>query len=175
MPKPNNEKEALMEKLDLTYRTTVHPEDAKNVRQIVESSGFFNDSEIEIAVELVQELLQKGEVSGYYFVFAENNGRCIAYTCFGPIPATQSSYDLYWIAVHDDFRGQGIGRKILEYTEKLIGRMGGTRVYIETSGRKQYLPTRKFYASCGYSLVARLDDFYAPGDAKIIYVKPLRG
>ncbi|MGH7286410.1 MAG: hypothetical protein ACREI8_00100, partial [Myxococcota bacterium] len=46
-------------------------------------------------------------------------------------------------------------------------------VYVETSGRRDYEPTRAFYERAGYVAEARLADFYAPGDDKIVYVKAL--
>jgi len=49
--------------------------------------------------------------------------------------------------------------------------MGGCRVYIETSTRGQYQPTRGFYDQAGYRLEAVLEDFYGPGDGKAVYVK----
>ena len=162
-----------MQKIDVHYRESVTPEDVQNVRDIVQSTGFFSEDEINIATELVTERLEKGLKSEYYFIFAEDNGRTIGYSCFGPIPATRFSYDLYWIAVHDDYRGKGIGRGVLEASEKAIDRLGGKRIYIETSGREQYQPTRAFYLSCDYAEEGRLEDFYAPGDAKFFYVKSL--
>ena len=59
-------------------------------------------------------------------------------------------------------------------TEDIIGKHGGRQVYIETSGRPQYTPTRLFYEACGYIQVAFLRDYYASGDDKIIYVKTLK-
>jgi GNAT superfamily N-acetyltransferase len=162
-----------MHQQELHFREDVRPEDAGHVGDIVTSTGFFSPDEITIAVELVTERLQKGPESGYYFIFAESGGRTIAYSCFGPIPATQYSYDLYWIAVHDDFRGQGLGRRVLKASERAIARLGGQRIYIETSGRDQYRPTRAFYLSCGYAEEAQLADFYAPGDAKHFYVRDI--
>jgi hypothetical protein len=50
---------------------------------------------------------------------------------------------------------------------------GRTRVYVETSTRAQYVPTRSFYLACGYDLTAELTDFYAPGDGKAIFLKVL--
>ena len=50
---------------------------------------------------------------------------------------------------------------------------GGRRVYVETSGRAQYEPTRRFYEACGYAREAVLTDFYAPGDDKVIYGQSL--
>ncbi len=48
-------------------------------------------------------------------------------------------------------------------------------VYVETSTRPQYAPTRSFYLACGYHLVAELPDFYAPRDGKAIFLKILSG
>jgi len=162
-------------KTDSHYRSEVRSSDPEFVREIVASSGFFSEAETEIAVELVEERLAKGVESGYYFLFAERDQKTIGYSCFGPIPATQSSYDLYWIAVHEDCRGGGIGRKLLAASEEAIREMGGRRVYAETSGRDQYRPTRAFYLACGYKEEAILEDFYAPGDAKHFFVKELPG
>jgi hypothetical protein len=54
-----------------------------------------------------------------------------------------------------------------------IVREGRTRVYLETSTRAQYEPTRAFYLRCGYQIVAELPDFYAAGDGKAIFLKVL--
>lgn len=156
------------------YRTKVKPADVDNVRKIVESSGFFSEEEISIALELVQERLAKGAQSGYHFVFLVNAGETIGYSCFGRIPCTKASFDLYWIAVHDSFRGKGIGRKLLAETEAEIARLGGERIYLDTSSRKQYDPTRAFYSRCGYRQEAVLKDFYASGDSKVIFAKEVR-
>ena len=157
----------------LTFRQEVLQSDAQRVRELTTSTGFFMDAEIDVAVELVEERLSKGESSGYYFVFAEQGGRVVGYTCFGPIPCTIASFDLYWIAVHDSCRGQGVGKALMRKSEECIAAMGGTRVYIETSFRAQYVPTRQFYFACGYQEAAVLADFYAPGDGKVIYLKVL--
>jgi GNAT superfamily N-acetyltransferase len=160
-----------MTNTSITYRTEITQKDQRHVREIIHSSGFFHEAEIDIAVELVQERLQKGVASGYYFIFADMADQTVAYSCFGPIPATKYSYDLYWIAVHASMRGQGIGKALLEKSEQIIREMGGQRIYIETSGRELYIPTRQFYLGCHYQEAAILTDFYAPGDAKYIYVK----
>ena len=46
-------------------------------------------------------------------------------------------------------------------------------MYIETSARPFYAPTRAFYIARGYSQIAELEDFYAPGDSKAMYLKVL--
>jgi acetoin utilization deacetylase AcuC-like enzyme/GNAT superfamily N-acetyltransferase len=154
-------------------RDTLVPEDGERVRRLVDITGFFHPDEVAVAEELVVERLQKGAVCGYDFIMADHYGRLAGYACFGPIPCTASSYDLYWIAVHPDFQGRGLGRRLLVEAERRIKAAGGSRIYVETSQRVQYASTRAFYESCGYRLETVLKDFYAVGDGKAIYCKSL--
>ena len=153
------------------YRRDVRASDRDAVRGIVQSTGFFTPEEVDIAVELVDETLARGARSGYHFLFAEQGGAILGYACFGPIAGTAGSYDLYWIATHQRYQRLGIGRLILDRSEALMVKEGCRRIYIDTSSRSLYAPTRSFYESCGYSKAAFLSDFYAPGDDKIIYCK----
>ena len=155
----------------ISYRYAVEKADAERVRRLAEITGFFHADEINIAEELVLERLDKGKESGYEFVMADHYGRLAAYACYGPIPGTESSYDLYWIAVHPDFQGKGLGRRLLSEVERLAKAAGASRIYVDTSKRAQYASTRAFYESCGYRLESVLEDFYAPGDGKVIYAK----
>jgi ribosomal protein S18 acetylase RimI-like enzyme len=155
------------------YRDYVVSCDRDVVRDLTASTGFFTPAEIDVAVELVTECLSKGEASGYNFLFAEVDSEPVGFSCYGPIPCTLSSYDLYWIVVGAGSHRQGIGKKLMRLTETMIKLSGGARVYAETSSRKQYDPTRKFYLSQGYRQEAFFLDFYAPGDGKIVYVKTL--
>ena len=98
----------------------------------------------------------------------------IGYTCYGLVPATVSSYDIYWIVVANDLQGQGLGKRLMAETEKIILQSGGKQVYAETSSREQYKPTHKFYESCGFQKEAFLKNFYADNDGKIIYSKVLK-
>jgi ribosomal protein S18 acetylase RimI-like enzyme len=143
------------------------------VREVTASTGYFHDREIPVAVELAEERLAKGAASGYEFAFAECGGRVVGYTSFGPIPCTQSSFDWYWLAVRPEFQGFGFGRRLLREVETRARAMGGTRLYCETSGRPQYASTRAFYERMGFTLCEVLEDYYAPGDGRATYVKPL--
>lgn len=157
----------------LTMREHVRQDDAQAVRRIVADTGFFRPDEVDVAVELVERRLSEGLASGYHFVFAENSDRVIGYACHGPIACTIGSHDLYWIVVDPLRQRGGLGRQLLRESEKRIAAAGGRRIYIETSGKSQYEPTRRFYERCGYQLEARLPSFYADGDDKLIYTRVL--
>jgi D-alanine-D-alanine ligase len=155
------------------FRCEARSDDPIHVRRLADATGFFTAVEAAVAEELVRERLAKGEESGYSFIFVEFDRELAGYACFGPVPLTASSYDLYWIVVAPQYQGQGLGRILLQETERLVRQAGGTRLYADTSGRAQYASTRAFYAQTGFREEARLEDFYAPGDAKVIYSKSL--
>jgi D-alanine-D-alanine ligase-like ATP-grasp enzyme/ribosomal protein S18 acetylase RimI-like enzyme len=157
----------------LRFRCDVRPEDVEAVGRIVAATGFFHADEVGVARELVEERLARGEASGYFFVFAERDGAVVGYSCFGPVPCTRSSYDLYWIAVAPAAQGGGAGRILLRETEAEVRRRGGTRLYAETSGRPQYAATRAFYERTGFDQAEVLADFYDVGDARVTYCKVL--
>lgn len=156
-----------------SFRTEPIVDDVGRVEALVAATGFFNPDEVRIAAELVDEYLHKGPQSGYRFVFVDDaqHGDLLAYSCYGPVDGTQRSWDLFWIAVQPRAQGRGIGREVLRETEALIARAGGGLVWVETGGKALYLPTRSFYERCGYAKEAELRDFYAPGDAKVVYLR----
>ncbi len=154
-------------------REEVSPTDADRVQALVEATGFFNAEEIAIARELVEENLRRGIGSGYRFAFADAGDDLAGYVCFGLIPATASSFHLYWIAVAPTWQGQGLGRRLLDYALAAIHRAGGERLYSETSTRPQYAPTRAFYEAMGFRLIASLPEYFAPGEGKAIYERSI--
>ena len=158
---------------DVSIREKVRSSDVEAVRALVAATGFFSEEEVAIAAELVQERLEKGAASGYEFVLADREGQLEGYSCYGLVPCSTVSWDLYWIAVAPSTQGSGLGRRILALTEQRIAEAGGLACYAETSGKAQYAPTRAFYDRTGYDTAAVFTDFYGPGDAKYVFVKRL--
>lgn len=157
------------------WRDDPMPSDREAVRSLVAAAGAFSTEEATIAAELVEERLARGTGSGYWFFFAELGGRLAGFSCYGPIPGTESRFDLYWIAVRPEHRRSGIGRELLRRTEEDVVARGGRRLYIDTSASKQYEAARRFYPASGYRNVAELPDFFRDGDGKVIFMKPLSG
>jgi ribosomal protein S18 acetylase RimI-like enzyme len=155
--------------MNFTFRNKVRQEDLKIVRDILESTKFFYDFEIDVALELVQEKLDKGDESTYQFIFIEQDGKTVAYGVYGLVPCTVCSYDYYWMGVRNELRGQGWGKIIVNRLKEEVRAKGGKGIYIETSSLEKYIPTQKFYDKIGCELLARFKDFYAEGDDKLIY------
>jgi ribosomal protein S18 acetylase RimI-like enzyme len=157
--------------VELSWRREVVESDIAAIEALVQRTGFFTPAEVSMAGELVEARLEHGYDSGYEFLIGEANGVIAAYTCYGQIEGTESSFDLYWIAVDPLHQGAGLGRQVLQQTEAAMKAEGGTRYYAETSSTGKYAPTRQFYERAGFKQVASIADFYRPGDGKLIYEK----
>lgn len=155
----------------MEIRRTANPTDPAAVEALVRLTGVFSLAEVAVARELVEERLNRGAASGYEFLFLDDEQGLLGYACWGRIPCTEQSFDLYWIAVRPERQGGGVGRRILALAEEEIARSGGSRIYVETSTRAAYDPTRAFYERCGYARAATFEDFYALGDGKAVYLK----
>jgi ribosomal protein S18 acetylase RimI-like enzyme len=151
-------------------------QDRSPIENMVISSGKFNEVEVATAMELVDEGLQSGDESGYFFAVLETgsiNPTVRGYACYGPVPLTEATYDLYWIVVDPASQGSGFGQRLLKYVEQDVQRRGGRMVLIETSSQESYGATIRFYERSSYALAARIRNFYKMGDDKLIFQKEL--
>ena len=155
------------------------PEHRARIAEIVKATGMFSAEEAAVAVELFDEAYggQEGRLSAasaYHFlgVFAAD-GTLLGYACHGPTPATDRTHDLYWIAVDPRAQGAGAGTELLAEVERRLAADAARLLVVETSGRDVYAPTRAFYTARGYTPAARVRDFYAPGDDRIVFTKRL--
>lgn len=150
--------------------------DRASVDRIVRATGNFTPVEIATAIELVDDWLERGEASGYlcYVLDTGTAGRVDGFVTFGPTPLTEGTFDLYWIAVEPAVQKRGAGQTLLRFAEGEVRRQGGRLLLIETSSHETYGATARFYERAGYGLVARIPDFYRPGDDKLVFAKRLQ-
>ena len=148
--------------------------DRETVRQILEATGSFTAKELGIALELIDEWIERGEASGYITcVIEESSEQVRGYICYGPTPLTDGTFDLYWIAVESTAQGKGYGQRLLRHAEGDVRQRGGRLLLIETSAQASYGSTIHFYERAGYELVARIPGYYRPGDDKLVFAKRL--
>lgn len=152
--------------------------DRPAVARILDSTGNFTPTEIATALELVDAWLATGAPSGYVCDVLDtrseaHHGDVEGYVCYGPAPLTESTYDLYWIAVDRASQGRGFGRLLIEHTERAVRARHGSLLLIETSSQESYGSTIHFYERAGYALVARVPNFYRAGDDKLIFAKSM--
>ena len=157
----------------MTHDVTIAPLQPKHrvpIEAILRATAVFSDEEIGVAVEL----FDAGAKEGYEFVGAFHGDQLIGYACYGLTPSTEGTYDLYWIAVDPRSQGSGAGRTLMNEVERVLQERNARLMVVETSSRSAYEPTRRFYDRLGYAESARLRDFYAPGDDRLVLTKRLR-
>jgi D-alanine-D-alanine ligase len=140
---------------------------------LLRRTEFFHDYELDVAKEVLEGALRDGPTGHYQSFTTEVAGRVAGWVCFGPTPCTDGTYDIYWLAVDPDAQRRGLGRRLMARAEAEIATRRGRLAIVETAGRPAYESTRRFYERVGYHVAARIEDFYARGDAKIVYVKSL--
>jgi ribosomal protein S18 acetylase RimI-like enzyme len=151
----------------IRWRRIVDAADPPKIRALVQATGVFTAEEVRVAGELAETTVAGTET--YRFLIAERGGEILGYTCFDRIPLSKVSFDLYWIAIAPSERGTGLAHELMSRTSAFIKSKRGTQIYAETSSKDSYAAARAFYLKSGFEQAARLEDFYEPGDSKIIY------
>lgn len=161
----------------------LHRGHRSRIAEILAATNSFRDEEIEVALELFDESLAHqvrvpfdpgAGVASYEFIGAfSRDGELIGYACYGATPGTLGTYDLYWIAIHPEHQGEGGGSRLLDEVERRLNEREARLLVVETSSRTDYESTRRFYERRGYGEYARISDFYAFGDDRVVYAKRL--
>jgi ribosomal protein S18 acetylase RimI-like enzyme len=149
------------------------PRDKPALMRILRHTPEFKPYEVVVAEEVIDGYLQDREGIGYHALVALDGTQIAGYICFGETPCTIGTWDIYWIAVSGAQRGRGIGGALTRAAEEEIRQAAGRLILIETSSQPLYDTTRRFYLGQKYGPVARIPDFYAPGDDLIIMQKRL--
>ena len=166
------------------------------VAEILRSTENFREEEVDVALELFDESFT-GDDYEFFGAFHRESGignresmdpevvpipdspfpipELVGFACFGPSMDTDRTFDLYWIAVDRAAQGTGCGTVLLSEVERRLEALHARMLVIETSSRSDYAATRNFYLRRGYVEAARVREFYAPQDDRIILTKRLAG
>ena len=149
-------------------------EDREWVQKILIETKKFTQKEIIIAMETIDIYLNNHSQKDYFILAAVLEDNSIAgFINFGPVPMTEGTYDIYWVAVDPAVQGRGTVTVLVSFVEEKIKALEGHMICIETSSTENYLPTQQFYEKLDYVLESRIRDFYRVGDDRMIYVKRL--
>lgn len=112
-----------------------------------------------------------GKNHRYWYV--EADGKII-----GAIGVRENKYgsggyemDSDYVAVHKNYRNEGVASKLLQEVEKYVKENGGRYLHVLTCDIHSYEPARVFYEKNGYKKVAEIPDYYVQGEGRIDYFK----
>jgi len=147
-------------------------QDLDPVRDILVKSAVFSTEEIVVALEVIEVYLRDPKQQDYdLYTAIDDQERIVGYLCIGPTPISNGTFDLYWIVVHPESHGKGIGRELLKFAEGLVKSRRGRLVVAETSSLPRYEEARRFYEANHYNVLALIKEYYNVGDDLVIYGK----
>jgi ribosomal protein S18 acetylase RimI-like enzyme len=144
-------------------------EDLKDLKEIIDSNELFPSDLLDEMTETFFNESKKSEI----WLTQEINQKPIGVAYCAPEKMTEGTYNLYLIAIHKNFQGQGFGSKIMADIENKLKNQGARILIVETSGLPSFELTRKFYDKLGYHREAKIREFYQKGEDKIIFWKKL--
>lgn len=137
------------------------------------AAEMFPANETEALNQVLADYFSGNLDDGHMWVIDEEEGEMRGVAYYAPIPMADRVWNLYAIAVHPNYQRQGRGKLLMRYVENVLQASGQRLLLVETSGLPKYDRTRAFYAKCGYDEEARIRDFWAAGDDKIVFRKAL--
>jgi ribosomal protein S18 acetylase RimI-like enzyme len=148
--------------------------DREMLHSMILKTQVFSREEINVAMELIDIVLKEPNQEDYKIHCMTNDeDQAMGYICYGPVPMTQGTFDLYWIVVDPRWQRQGVGSGLLHFLEEVARGRGGRMILIDTSSTPQYEKAQKLYLRHGFQEVARVPDYYHPGNDRITFCKKI--
>lgn len=109
----------------------------------------------------------------HHWLVALVEDRVAGFAYAEPERMTEGTFNLLAIGVEPELQRAGIGGAIVRSLEERLRRERGRVLLVETSSLDGFAATRGFYAGQGYVEEARVRDFYADGEHKVVFWKRL--
>jgi ribosomal protein S18 acetylase RimI-like enzyme len=126
--------------------------------------------------ELLPDMIS-GYVSGAQtddlWLTCECEGDAIGFCYAAHEKLTDGAWNMLAIAVLPWLQSKGHGAALVAHAEVALKDRGQRILIVETSSLAAFAKTREFYRKKGYTEEARVRDFWAAGDDKIIFWKSL--
>ena len=149
-------------------------EDTPLLLKLAEATKVFKPQEIVALEEVLDDYFATTREQGHLAVTWEQGGEVLGFAYYAPSAMADRTWYLWWIAVRKSEQAKGIGGRLLQHAEEDVKRRRGRMLLIETSSLPHYAKTRAFYGRRGYEVVARVPDFYAEGDDRLILAKRIQ-
>ncbi|MEM8793299.1 MAG: GNAT family N-acetyltransferase [Pseudomonadota bacterium] len=119
---------------------------------------------------LAPALAGEGEA---FWLTCHYGGEAVGLCYTVPEELADGTWNMLALAVRPDLQGKSLGAALVSAAEQHLKDKGQRILIVDTSGTEEFALTRKFYAQNGYQEEARIRDFWAEGDDKVIFRKAL--
>ena len=148
----------------------VEPADLPALKSVIDENELFPSALLD---DMIAGYFAEDEASGYWLTYDDGGAVAVAY--YAPERMTEGTWNALLLAVRPDQQGKGLGASLMTYIEQTLSERGERVLLVETSGLDEFERTRNFYQKIGYEAEARIREFYARGEDKIVFRKVLAG
>ncbi|WP_218079867.1 GNAT family N-acetyltransferase [Anthocerotibacter panamensis] len=146
------------------------PSDKEALLRIIEDSGQFDLDGLAHVEAALDGYFAEGSEAIW---LTADDGEPVGVVYCNPEPVTSGTWNLLLLWTRKDREGQGFGSALVAQIEAALCIRGARLLIVETSGLPEFETARTFYSKCGFSQEARIQNFFADGDDKLIYTKML--
>lgn len=140
------------------------------MKSIIDDVGLFAPDLLD---EMTAAFLDGAAPDDLWFVAVADGTACGVAYC-APERMTEGAWNLLLIAVRKNHQGEGLGAALTRHVEQALAERKARIVLVETSGLPSFEPTRAVYRRLGYVEEARIRDFYAAGEDKVVFWKKIQ-
>ncbi|MDG1472292.1 MAG: GNAT family N-acetyltransferase [Ascidiaceihabitans sp.] len=152
----------------MKIRSTKH-DDIAALQEVLDGTALFPS---EMLPDIVGGFLSEND-SADIWLTCEADGKPVGFCYAVPEELADGAWNMLAIAVLPSAQGNGRGGAITAHLETELRERGARILIADTSGTDEFAQTRAFYQKSGYSEEARIRDFWAPGDDKVVFWKSL--
>lgn len=122
--------------------------------------------------EYARECYNERGIDGDFVMI--NQGLIIGVVGFTYEEGTDATFWLSWTYLLEEYHGQGLGRKMLDFIIDEVKNIGGRKMFISMSDYRDpedgrvYDSAKKLYAAAGFTEEARLQDYYNFNESQTI-------
>ncbi len=158
-----------MDKKSTKIRPTKH-DDITALQAVLDSTELFPS---DMLPDMVSGFLSNDKSSDIWLT-CETDGKAIGFCYAVPEKLAEGAWNMLAIAIMQEQQGNGYGSILAKYLETELKERGQRIIIADTSSTDEFAQTREFYRQNGYAKEARIRDFWASGDDKIIFWKSLK-
>jgi ribosomal protein S18 acetylase RimI-like enzyme len=146
----------------------VEERDVDAIKEIIEATEMFPPSMLD---EMIAGFFSGRSRDFWLTIEREDRPAAVAYCA--PEKMTKGTWNLLLLAALPVRQGTGLGSTLVAGVEERLRLDGQALLLVETSGTPEFERTRRFYRKLDFVEEARIRDFYASGDDKVVFWKRL--
>ncbi len=144
-------------------------DDIAGLREVLDGTGLFPS---EMLDDMASGFLS-GDDGSEIWLTCDVDSKAAGFCYAVPEPLAEGAWNMLALAILPALQGKGFGSALVAALESMLKGREQRILIADTSGTEAFAETRAFYRKAGYVEEARIRDFWAPGDDKIVYWKSL--